>query len=135
MESTLQHPFRASAIGVRWLKIAVVYFIIGVSLGIAMGATQNFTLRPVHAHLNLLGWATLALAGIIYTLFPKAGESRLGIAHFWLHNLSLPIMMVSLALLLFGHSEAIPALQVGEMMAFAAVLLFAVNVFTNVKRT
>ena len=45
-----------------WLKLAVLYLIVGIGLGIAMGATENFTLRPVHAHLNLLGWTTLALA-------------------------------------------------------------------------
>ena len=46
-----------------WLKLAVLYLIVGVGLGIAMGATENFTLRPVHAHLNLLGWTTMALGG------------------------------------------------------------------------
>ncbi len=61
-----------------WIKLAVVYLIAGVGLGIAMGASQNFLLRPVHAHLNLLGWATLALAGLVYSVYPlpKAGSRR-----------------------------------------------------------
>ena len=46
-----------------WLKLAIAYLIVGVGFGIAMGATENFTLRPVHAHINLLGWTTMALAG------------------------------------------------------------------------
>ena len=44
--------------GVRFLKIAVVYLFIGALLGLAMGLSQKFTLAPVHAHLLLLGWAT-----------------------------------------------------------------------------
>ena len=31
-------------------------------MGLMMGASQDFTLRPVHVHVNLLGWTTLALA-------------------------------------------------------------------------
>ena len=63
----------------RFLKIAVVYLFLGVLLGITMGITQNFVLVPVHAHIGLLGWATLALAGVIYHLHPAAGKTRLAI--------------------------------------------------------
>jgi hypothetical protein len=45
-----------------------------------------FILAPVHAHLLLLGWASLALAGIIYHLYPAAGTTRLARIHFWAHN-------------------------------------------------
>lgn len=117
----------------RWFKLAVLYLICGVALGIAMGASENFTLRPVHAHLNLLGFTVVALAGLIYSVFPEAGASRLARVHFWLHNIALPVMMVSLALLLFGNTKAVPALVGSEMLAGAGVLVFAWNVFANVK--
>lgn len=123
----------SSTVGIRWLKIAVIYFVVGVTLGIFMGATEDFTLKPVHAHMNLLGWATLALAGVIYTLFPRAGESRLGKLHFWLQNISLPVMMVSLAVVLHGNTAVVPLLVAAEFAAFVGVILFAVNVFINVK--
>jgi hypothetical protein len=45
-----------------WLKLAALYLVIGVAMGIIMGDSQDFTLRPVHAHVNLVGWAILALA-------------------------------------------------------------------------
>ena len=53
-----------------WLRIAVVYFVLGVALGVVMGATNNFTLRPVHVHLNLLGWVSMALIGLIGHFYP-----------------------------------------------------------------
>jgi hypothetical protein len=56
--------------GIRLLKIAVVYLFVVALLGGFMGMTQQFTLAPVHAHLLLLGWASLALAGIVYHLYP-----------------------------------------------------------------
>ena len=70
--------------GVRFLKIAAVYLVVGTLLGVYMGATEKFALAPVHAHLLLLGWASLALAGIIYHLHPAAGETRLARIHFWM---------------------------------------------------
>ena len=98
-----------------------------------MGATENFTLRPVHAHLNLLGWTTLALAGLIYTVYPKAAASRLARIHFWLHNIALPSMMGSLAAFLLGHPGAVPVLVASGVLAAAGVLVFACNIFLNVK--
>ena len=62
--------------GVRFLKIAVVYLVIGACLGLAMGIKENFVLAPVHAHLLLLGWASLALAGIVYHLYPAAAATK-----------------------------------------------------------
>lgn len=119
--------------GIAWLKLAVVYLIVGIGIGIAMGASQNFSLRPVHAHLNLLGWTTLGLAGLIYSIYPQAANSRLAKVHFWLFNLALPPMMVALALVVTGQPQAVPVLVAGEMVAAVAVLVFAANLFINLK--
>ena len=64
-----------------WILLAVIYLIVGVAFGIVMGATEKLQYAPVHAHINLLGWATMALAGLVYERFPKAGGSRLGVIH------------------------------------------------------
>jgi hypothetical protein len=117
--------------GTTWIKLSVIYLVIGVAMGIVMGATHDVTLKPVHAHVNLLGWTSLALAGLIYTVFPLAGQSRLAKVHFWLMNLALPVMMVALAAVLNEHMEALPALIGGEMAAAVAVLSFAANVLIN----
>jgi hypothetical protein len=118
--------------GALWLKLAVVYLIVGVAMGIAMGAMQSFQLRPVHAHTNLLGWATAGLAGLIYAVYPAAGASRLARYHFWLHNTSVPVMMASLSAVLLGRLEALPVLVASEFVAAAGVLVFAWNVVRNV---
>lgn len=125
-------PF--SRAGIVWLKLAILYLLIGIGIGIAMGASQNFTLRPVHAHINLLGWTTMALAGLIYSVFPKAGESRLAKVHFWLVNLAQPVMLVSLSALLFGKTGVEPILAVSEIVAAAGIAVFAANLFLNLKQ-
>jgi hypothetical protein len=127
----MQTPFTPSRAGIIWIRIAVLYLLVGIAMGIAMGASQNFTLRPVHAHINLIGWTTMALAGLIYSVFPGAGASKLAKAHFWLLNLALPAMMGALAAILNGHLDAAPALVAAELVAAAAVVAFAANLFFN----
>jgi hypothetical protein len=122
-----------SSAGIIWLKLAALYLVVGIALGIAMGASENFVLQPVHAHINLLGWATLALSGLIYSVFPQAGQNRLAKLHFWLLNLSLPVMMAALTLLVLGNKAVIPVLGISEIVSALAVLAFVVNIFTNLK--
>ena len=119
--------------GLRFLQIAVVYLVVGASLGLYMGLTEVFVYAPVHAHLLLLGWASMALAGIIYHLYPAASTTRLAQVHFWAHNLLLPIFMVALAALLKGNAGAGPVVGVGAILMLAALACFAVNVLMNAK--
>ena len=133
MEITKPQGLRISPAGINWIKLSVIYLIVGVAMGLAMGVTQNVTLRPVHAHVNLLGFTTLALAGLIYSIFPKAGESKLAKAHFWLMNLSFPVMLGALTMVILGNTAVIPVLGVAEVAAAAGVLSFAANLFINLK--
>lgn len=116
-----------------WFRLAAAYLLVAVALGIAMGASGNFALRSVHAHVGLLGWTTIALAGLIYSAFPEAGASRLAAVHFWLFNLALPPMMGALAALLLGHPQALPVLVGSQFVVAAGLLVFVANVFLNVR--
>lgn len=119
--------------GLRFLKIAVVYLVLGACLGVYMGATEVFVLAPVHAHLLLLGWATMALAGVIYHLYPAAATTRLASIHFWAHNILLPVFMALLAMLLTGSTQVGPLLGVGSILMLATLVCFAWNVLANAK--
>ncbi|MFP5392181.1 MAG: cytochrome-c oxidase [Gammaproteobacteria bacterium] len=134
MVSNAIPTFRISNSGQLWLKLSVVYMLVGVAMGIFMGASENFTLRPVHAHVNLLGFTTLALSGLIYSVFPQAGESKLAKVQFWLMNLSFPVMMTALALLISGNRTVVPVLAATEITAACGVLAFAANVMLNLKK-
>jgi cbb3-type cytochrome oxidase subunit 1 len=116
-----------SGAGLNWLRIAAVYFVIGVSLGVHMGATHDFTLMPVHAHANLLGWVSMALFGLIHSRFPQLAAHWLATAHFWLYNLTVPLMLVALAMMLRGNEGIEPVVAVGSIGTGVAVLLFGIN--------
>ena len=112
-----------------FLRLGVLAVLVGVSLGIWMGAYENFTLRPVHAHINLIGWTSMMLFGLVYRVFPEATRGWMPVAHFGLAALGFVIMMPSLTLMLLGNMSAAPFLVVSEVMVFASLLLFAVIVF------
>jgi len=64
--------------GLAWWRMAVLYFVAGVSLGIGMGVSGDHKLFGVHAHVNLTGWVSLALIGLIYQHLPELGRKQRG---------------------------------------------------------
>jgi len=119
--------------GIKFIKISVVYFVIGVCIGMYMSMAEKFTFKPVHVHITLLGWMSMALAGLIYIAFPAAAETTMAKVHFWLHNISLPIMMIGLAFLVSGAKTATPAVAVGGTLMVLGIIVFALNILKNVR--
>lgn len=114
--------------GIPFLKAAVIYFFIGIVLGIYIGLADQFQFSSAHAHINLLGWVSLAIIGIIYHLFPKAGEKKLAF-------LMIGIPLLTIAMMLFGFGKAAiagPVSGIGSIFIFIGVVLFLINVFKNV---
>ncbi|WP_144462033.1 cytochrome-c oxidase [Siminovitchia fortis] len=120
--------------GIKLIKIAVVYFLIGISLGLYMSVTHKFVLSTVHVHMNLLGWVSLAIAGILYLLFPHLPLTSAAKAHFWLHNIGLPIMMISIALAILEVSPVFfPIATLGGVVTVLGVFCFGYNVLKNLR--
>lgn len=97
----------------------------GMALGISMGITQDFTLSPAHAHLNLLGWVTMALYGLYHR-----GAGRTGGLAGWLQAgsgaLGTALMAGGLGLYLaHGHDDRfVPIVIAGSLLAVLAMLMF-----------
>ncbi len=121
--------------GIRFIKISVIYFVIGACIGLFMSMTHSFALTPVHVHINLLGWTSMTLAGIIYYLFPSIADNKLAKTHFWLHNVSLPVMMLSLTFVVYGNASFIPVTAVGGSVLVLAIIIFSINVLFYLRKT
>ncbi len=119
----------------RLIHSAVAFFVVGVALGTAMGATQDFRFTHVHAHINLLGWVALGLIGLIYRVHPHLQQHWLAHAHYWLHTAGLVIFMGAFAWGVATDAKPVPFIATGATMVSLAVLLFAVNVFTRLSRS
>jgi cbb3-type cytochrome oxidase subunit 1 len=116
---------------IRFLKIAAVYLCLGVLLGLTMGILEDFTMTSVHAHINLLGWVSMALFGLIYHFYPAASETKMAKTHFWLHNIGVPVMQGSIALLLTGTKAVVPVVIVSSIVVIIGVFLFTINLLIN----
>jgi cbb3-type cytochrome oxidase subunit 1 len=112
-------------VGVKLIKIGIVYLLIGLSLGVYMGASKDFSLRPVHAHVNLLGWTLLGISGLIFHVFPQLEQSVLAKVYFWLYNLSVPLTLISLFLFLSGNAAIDPILGLGSVLITVSAACFA----------
>src|SRR4051812_15964534 len=108
-----------------FFRMAVLYLIAGVSLGIFMAASKDHSMFPVHAHLNLLGWVTMSLFACFYKAWPAAAESKLAKAHFWLYVPAHFVQMISLAALYRGMESIEPLLGAVSSLVGLAILCFA----------
>ena len=61
----------------KFLALGAAMLVVGVGMGTYMGIAHDFQLSPVHAHVNLVGWVSLSLFGIVYRLFPELQAGRL----------------------------------------------------------
>jgi len=119
---------------VNMIKIAAFYFVVGVFMGMYMSMGDDHSIVSAHAHLNLLGWLSLAVCGIVYHLFPAAAESKLGKVHYWLHIVGVPIMIIGLVGAMKGIMALYAAVPLGATAVTVGVLLFFINVLRHVPR-
>lgn len=100
-----------------FLCLAAVGLVIGVSLGIYMGVSHDFALAPVHAHMNLLGWVSLALFGLAYRSYPDLGASWTATLHVVLCGPSAMLMPAGIAVALLYDT---PGLAIGASILWLA---------------
>lgn len=109
-------------VDVYFLLLATILLICGAVLGIVMGAREDFQLVPVHAHLNLAGWASLALFGLTYRAYPKLASNRLAGLHFVVSATASILLPIGIG---FAVLRASPGLAI-----LASILwLFGVLIF------
>lgn len=113
-----------------FITTALLCLLVGEGLGIYMGISQNFTLSPAHAHLNMLGWVTLAAFGLIHRVYPALAASRLAGLQCAMaigFNLAMP---TGLAIMLLGGGASVVKLaSLGVIIATAMfVWMFAAKV-------
>ena len=109
---------------------AVVCGLAGMIWGANMAANNNFTMAPAHAHLNLLGWVSLALMGTFYALAGDRAPKRLGWINFVISSAGVLIAIPSLAALLGGQKAADQGAMIGAMVLIVGMLTFLAAVLS-----
>jgi hypothetical protein len=134
MTNTVQVPASTPCIAPICFMLSGISAVIGNSLGIFMGITEDHTLAPVHVHINLIGWVSLFLFGVYYHLHPHVVG--------WIVKLQValvacgyPAAFGSLAVMMtHGDRSLLPVTIVGSLMVFVGFVLFCFVVCSEVVR-
>ena len=102
----------------------VLCVLVGMGMGMWMGANQNFTLAPVHAHLNLLGFVALSIMGTFYALAGDRTPVRLAWVNLALSLTGVLIMTPLLAQVLSGNTSMGPMMVIPEVILVAGMASF-----------
>jgi hypothetical protein len=129
-------------LAIRFIQTAVVFFVVGAAMGLFMGVKHDSSLQSVYEHVNLLGWGSLALIGLIYTTFPQLQRGWLPFLQYWLHTAglvlftcglvwrTLPGVLPDLAAILLPRMVVGGALMIG-----VGVVMFAINIHGQLRAT
>jgi hypothetical protein len=116
---------------------AALYGMAGVIWGLSMAISENHATYSAHAHLNLLGWTSLALMGAFYALLGQGVANWVKLVNFALSNLGVLTMIGGLFLYLGQagpKSVYAPLLAVGGLSTVAGFLVFGVTVISTLVR-
>ncbi|GAN00214.1 hypothetical protein U91I_03879 [alpha proteobacterium U9-1i] len=104
-----------------FLTLAAAFMVVGVGLGMHMGMSQDFSLSPVHAHINLIGWASLALYGLTYRAYPQLQRGWLAMAQLGFSGLGGVLFPIGLYMVLTGGAEQ-PVLAASVLWLIGALI-------------
>ena len=111
-------------IDVYFLLLAAVMLLFGVLLGIHMAMSKDYQLVPVHAHANLVGWASMALFGLTYRAYPTLTDGSLARIHFALAAASAIVMPYGIYRAVVLQSETLAIMSSLAWLAAVVVYLF-----------
>lgn len=111
----------ADKMAIRFTAISVVYLIIGCPLGVFFLLRPDYIpyLRPVHVHINLIGFISIMIFGVSYHMFPRFAAKplfsvRMGKIQFWFANIGV----IGMALCWWFF-------EAGDVVRWAGFLTFA----------
>lgn len=130
-----------SSTTLRFVKVGMVYFVLGSLLGVLLvwpltrswlSALPGARWDLAHTHLNLLGFVVMMIFGIAYHILPRFAGKPLhseawASAHFWLAALATGAMILGFIIPALG-----PLLWIGGLAQFAGILLGIANIWLTI---
>jgi len=118
-----------------FIRAALVWFTLGIALGLAMAVQPLWVIyRPAHAHMNVVGFLTMMVFGVGYQLLPRLfggglWSRRLAIAHLWLANAGLALMVAGFMLAPHVGDRSIPLTAGGGALFTLGAVFFVINMW------
>ncbi len=114
-----------------------LFAVFGLCLGLWMVAVNNFVYSKIHAHINLLGWVTLAIYGIVYKIYPAMKNSSLALSHLVCSVAGVIFMNLGwwmfLQNILVGTKTLVVIFRGGSALGIIGIVLFLIIFWLNGK--
>ncbi len=125
-----------SPISKNFVRASLIYFCIGVILGVTMffhGALRGTQVPYIHGHVMLLGWLTMMVYGVGYHILPRFSGNpvaypTLSVVHFYLANASLVVFLFSYA---FISVTGAPTSLFAALHAIS-IFMFVFNIWVSI---
>lgn len=105
-----------------FILIGLIWVIIGMIYGTWLGASGHNNFANSHAHINLLGFVTSVLFGILYWAYPSLAKSRLAIWQFAIYEVGVLLLIIGKILVDKDGTET-PFLPAGSIVTILGTAL------------
>jgi hypothetical protein len=105
-----------------FITLGFVLVIAGMCFGVWIGLNEEFIFAGTHAHLNLLGFVTSVLYGLIHAAYPKLAGSRLAWPQCITHFVGVLVFVPGIAIVVTTGEPLVVA--VGSTVVLLAALMF-----------
>ncbi|MEO5830747.1 MAG: TonB-dependent receptor [Rhodanobacter sp.] len=102
----------------KFLLCGFAYAVVGMGLGVYMGASGNHVLFIAHAHILLVGFVVSFIYALVHKLWMTGSTGRLAGFQFYLHQFAALVMTSGLVLLFGG---VLPETTLGPVLGVATV--------------
>jgi len=104
-----------------FMSVALAWLILGMLLGLYMGAVTDTSFLDVHVAMMMGGFVLLSVYGVIYRLWPMLKQSGLAKAQFWIAVLGSAGTVVGAAQMVLGGG--IITVAAGSVVAIVGAIL------------
>lgn len=118
-----------------FIRASLLWFIAGITLGLAMSMNPGWVMyRPAHAHMNLVGFVVMMIFGVGYQMLPRffghpIHSRKLAVAHIWLANVGLALLVTGFILSPHLGADAIPVTSSGGVLWALGAYGFVYNMW------
>lgn len=107
-----------------FILLGLAWVIVGMIFGSWLGATNHMNFANSHAHLNLLGFVTSVLFGLLHWAYPGLASSRLAKWQFFIYEIGVVLLIIGKVYVDAGVET--PFLIVGSLVTIIGTAMMLV---------
>jgi hypothetical protein len=110
-----------------FITVALLCLLVGEAFGMWISQSPDrFPLHPAHAHLNLAGWVTLCLYGLVHHAYPQLASAKLAPLQCITAIVGGVLMPPGILVAITSGEQNLALVIVGSLGVMLGTLLFAI---------